>query len=309
MTTQPITPSAPAWSEYALLGCLALLWGSSYLFIRVAVAEIPPVTLIAARVTIASVLLLAVVMAQDVRLPRDARTWGLLLVQSFLNSIGAWLLLAWGQQHIDSGLASVLNSTSPIFVFLITYFVTRHEQTSFLKLTGAILGLIGVILIVGPGVLDGLGLQVGGQLAALLSAMMYAGAAIFGKRFGQLPATVTATGTMLLAAICLVPASLIIDQPWTLSPSTEALMAAGALGVLCTGLAMLIYFRLIRTLGSMGVASQAYLRAGFGVLLGIIVLGEQITPLVAAGLVAAWLGVLLINLPNRRVTHPAVINR
>ncbi len=288
------------WRELLLLGCLALLWGSSYLFVRIAVQEIPPVTLIAIRVSVAAALLLTVMAWQNVNLPHDIGTWGNLLVQAFLNSIGAWTLLAWGQQFIDSGLASVLNSTSPIFVFLITFFVTRHEATNPLRLVGACLGILGVVLVIGPNVLAGLGQQVAGQCAALVGAMMYACAAIFGKRFAHLPATVTATGTMLWAAACLVPASLLIDQPWQLTPSPKALIAAILLGIFCTGVALLLYFRLLRTLGSLGVASQSYLRAGVGVVLGMIILGEQITPLVAVGLAAALIGVALINLPTRK---------
>ena len=117
------SPSAQPLSEYALLALLALLWGSSYLFIKIAVAEIPPISLIALRVVIDGAFLLVVMRWRSEKLPRGSRTWGQLLVQSFLNGIGAWTVLAWGQQYVDSGLASVLNSTSPIFVFLFTYFV------------------------------------------------------------------------------------------------------------------------------------------------------------------------------------------
>lgn len=166
--------SIDRWREFALLGCLAVLWGSSYLFIGIAVQEIPPVTLIAIRVSVAVPILLGVVFWQGAQLPRDAYTWGFLFIQSVLNSIGAWLLLAWGQQHIDSGLANVLNSTSPLFVFLITLLITRHEAMSPLRLLGAALGFIGVVLIVGPDVLGGLGQQVADQFAALAGAMMYA---------------------------------------------------------------------------------------------------------------------------------------
>lgn len=285
------------WREYALLGCLALLWGSSYLFIGVAVRELPPLTVIAIRVAVAAVFLLAILAWQGARLPRDRATWRALFVQSVLNSTGAWVLLAWGQQFIDSGLASVLNSTTPLFVFAITYFVTRHEGTHRLRLLGAVIGFIGVILIVGPDVLAGLGQQVAGQLAALGGAAMYGCAAIFGKRFAHLPATVTATGTILWATVCVVPASLIIDRPWQLTPSVQAVGAAVVLGLACTGAALMLYFRLLRTLGSLGVASQAYLRAGVGVLLGMVVLGEQVTPVVGLGLAAALAGVALINTP------------
>ena len=105
-------------TELPLLALLALLWGSSYLFLKVAVAEIPPITLIALRVTGAAGFLLLVMRLRTETLPRDGRTWRMLLLQAVFNSIGAWTVLAWGQQFVDAGLASVLNSTSPIFVFL-----------------------------------------------------------------------------------------------------------------------------------------------------------------------------------------------
>lgn len=292
--------SASLRTELPLLALLALLWGSSYLFIKVAVAEIPPVTLIALRVLGATIFLLLVMGARSERLPRDARSWRMLLAQSVLNSIGAWTFLAWGQQYVESGLASVLNSTSPIFVFLITALVTRHEALGGRKLAGAILGLIGVALIVGVDVLRGLGDQVAGQIACLVGAALYAGAAIYGKRFGHISAVATATGTMIWASIVLVPFSLLLDRPWTLAPSQTALAATAILSILCTGVALLLYFRLVRTLGSMGIASQSYLRAGIGVILGLVFLGETFTPPVAAGLCAAMAGVALINWPAKK---------
>ena len=218
-------------AEYALLGLLALLWGSSYLFIKVAVAEIPPATLIAVRVTIAALFLSIVMAIQGVRLPRDRVTWGRLLVQAFFNSIGAWTLLAWGQQHIGSGVASVLNSTSPLFVFFGLLLVSREQAGGVIRLAGAFLGLVGVCLIVGAESVSQLGLDVLGQLAALGSAILYACAAIYGRRFGELGATVTAAGTMIWAAIVLVPASLVVDRPWTLSPSLQAIGATLMLGI------------------------------------------------------------------------------
>lgn len=287
--------------EFALLGLLALLWGSSYLLIKVAIVDIPPITLIAARVSIAAVFLLICMTFRKESLPREPLVWRMLFLQAVFNSTGAWTILAWGQQYVDSGLAGVLNSTSPIFVFLITLLITRHEQVNVRKMIGACLGLTGVIMIVGSDVLLGLGDQVTGQLAALAGAVLYACAAIYGKKFTGLPATVTAAGTMIWASLCLVPASLILEQPWLLRPSFTAITCALVLAIFCTGIALLIYFRLVRTLGSMGVASQAYLRAGISVLLGVIFLGEQISLVVSVGLLATLLGVVAINAPSR--TH------
>ena len=281
--------------EFALLGLLALLWGSSYLFIKVAVAEIPPLTLIAARASVACVFLFALMRARRIAPPRGAPLWGRLYLQAVLNAIAAWTILAWGQQYVDAGLASVLNSTSPLFVFFFTLALTRHEPTGAVRLFGACLGVAGVTLIVGVEALEGLGREVAGQLAALFSAALYACAAIHGRRFSGLSPAAVAMATMLCAAATLIPMSLAFEAPWRLAPSHAALGAAFALGLFCTAIPLVIYFRLVRTLGSLGVASQAYLRAGIGVALGVVVLGETVPPTIAAGLAAALLGVALIN--------------
>lgn len=290
-----ISRTAPLFLEFALLGGLALLWGGSYPLLKVAVAEIPPVTLIAVRVSVAAALLLVIAVLRGDRLPAGREIWARLLLQAFLNSYGAWTLLAWGQRQIESALGAVLNSTSPLFVFLFTALVTRHEATGGLRLLGACLGLGGVVLIVGTDALSGLGGQVMAQIAVLASAGLYAGAALHGRRFSHLPPVVTAAGTMLCASAVLIPASLLLDRPWALAPSGQALAAALVLGVACTGIALLVYFRLVRTLGSLGVASQSYLRAGVGVLLGVLVLGETLTPTVMTGVIAAIAGVVVIN--------------
>jgi drug/metabolite transporter (DMT)-like permease len=283
--------------EFVLLGLLAGLWGSSYLLIKIAVATVPPITLIASRVSIAAVFLLIVMWCRGARFPKDWGTWRMFLIQSFFNSIAPWTLLAWGQQHVDSGLAGVLNSTSPIFVFFITLLFTRHEAVTAWKLAGALLGIVGVVLIVGLDALRGVGEQLAGQFAVLLAAVLYALAAINGKRFSAISPTVTAAGTMIWAAVCLIPLSLVVDRPWTLHPSANSVIAAIVLGLFCTGVALLIYFRLVRTIGSMGVTSQSYLRAGVSVLLGTFVLGEQITLAIGLGLMAIILSVAAINIP------------
>ncbi|MCB1389119.1 MAG: DMT family transporter [Rhodobacteraceae bacterium] len=283
--------------DYALLALLALLWGSSYLFLKIAVVEIPPLTLIAARVTVAAVVLGAVLAGQGKRLPRQG--WGLLFLQSILNSSGAWTLLAWGQQRVGAGLAAVLNSTSPVFVVLAALILTRHEPVPGRRLAGAVLGLAGVAAIVGVGALGGLGSDVVAQLACLGGAILYAAAAIHGRKVARFGALETALGTMLCATATLLPLAFALEDPLALRPSWTAVLSVLALGMLCTALALLIYFRLVRTLGPLGVASQAYLRAGIGVLLGVVLLGERPEAAVWAGVAAVLAGVVLINIPKR----------
>ena len=281
-------------AELPLLALLALLWGSSYLFIEIAVTEIPPITLIAIRVTSAAAFLLVVMMLQKETLPRDGSTWRMLLLQAFFNSIGAWTVLAWGQQFVGAGLASVLNSTSPIFVFLFTAMVILGGR----KLLGALVGFFGVVLIVGIDVLRGAGTQVAGQVACLLGAALYGCAAINGRNFRHLSALTTATGTMICAAVILVPLAFIVERPLAVDPSPKVIGATAMLSVFCTGVALLLYFRLVQTIGSMGVASQSYLRAAVGVILGMAFLGETLALPVATGIAAAIIGVALINWPT-----------
>jgi drug/metabolite transporter (DMT)-like permease len=164
---------------------------------------------------------------------------------------------------------------------------------------GACLGVLGVTLIIGVDALNGLGRQVFAQLAVLFGAILYACAAIYGKNFSHLSPIATALGAMICAALCLAPLSLVIDHPWTLRPTTDAILATLTLALFGTAIAFLIYFRLVKTLGSLGVASQSYLRAGVGVALGVMVLGEEISMVVGVGLAAAILGVAAINTPRR----------
>ena len=281
--------------EYALLGLLAGLWGSSYLFAKVALESIAPLTLAAARVTVAAVVLSLVLRMIGMRWPSDAPTWRKLFTQSLLNSTLAWSILAWGQQYVDSGLAGVLNSTSPIFVVLVTLLLLRRETVGGWQLFGAMLGFAGVVATIGVDALHSLGRDVLAQAATLCSALLYALAALHGRKLAHVSPLVTAAGTTLLASACLVPAALIVERPWTLAPSARSLMAAFALAFFCTAVALLIYFRLLRTLGPVGVTSQSYLRAGVSVLLGMLVLGERISPAVGIGLAAIIVGVAAIN--------------
>lgn len=292
-----VSSRGPVFLDYCLLAFLALLWGSSFLLIKIAVETIPPLTLIAFRVTLAAAILLIVLKIKGGSLPNAATDWTKLGIQALFSAILSWPLLAWGQQYIDSGLAGVLNSTTPIWVFAITFFLTRHEALDRLKLGGVMLGTLGIILIFGPSVLSGLGSQIAGQGAAIACAILYAFAAIYGRNLRHLPPLVTAAGTLSIASLVLVPLALIADKPWTLKPELASVVAAALLSVLCTAVAMMIYFRLINNLGSLATSSQSYLRSIVAVLLGVFVAGELLSPLVIVGVSLALTGVILINKP------------
>ena len=299
------TPEYRHTRELALLLVLATLWASSYSFIKIAVASIPPLSLMAARTLIAGAILLAVLHARGLRLPRDAGTWRQFAVQACLNSVVPFTLIAWGQQTVDASLATILNSTSPIFTFLLTALVTRHEPLTGRKLFGVAAGVLGISLIVGLQALHGLGREVWAQLALVLAAVFYAGAAIFGKSFKGLDPMLPAAGSLLFGAAFLIPASLLVDRPWTLAPTFESMLAVLALSVFSTALAFVIYFRLVQTLGSVGTTSQAYVRVPIGVAIGVLFLGETLNPTAVAGLFCVVAAVIAMTLPGRKAKRPA----
>jgi drug/metabolite transporter (DMT)-like permease len=295
-------------TDIALLLALATLWGASYTFIRIGVATIPPISFIAARTLIAGGLLLAVLRARGIALPRDTATWRKFLFQACLNSVVPFTLIAWGERSVDAGLATILNATSPIFTFLMTALITRHEALGARKLFGVIAGIAGTGLIVGTQAMRGIGHDLWAELAIVAATICYAGAAIFGKGFKGLDPMLPAAGSLLCGAVILIPAGLIFERPWTIAPSAASIAALLALSVFSTALALVIYFRLIHTLGSVGTTAQAYLRVPIGVAIGVLFLGEHVTPSAWAGLACVIAGVAAMTLPGgvgMRRTRPA----
>jgi drug/metabolite transporter (DMT)-like permease len=237
---------------------------------------------------------------RGVKLPRDAATWRRFLFQACLNSVIPWTMIAWGERALDAGLATILNSTSPIFTFFLTLAVGRQEALTTRKLFGVVAGLAGICLIVGMQVLTGLGEQLTAQIATVAAAICYAGAAIFSRGFKGLDPMAPAAGSLLCGAVILIPPALVIEQPWTLAPSTNSLLALLGLAVFSTAAALVIYFRLIQTLGSVGTTAQAYLRVPIGVALGVLFLGEQLAPTAWIGLACVVVGVAAMTIPARR---------
>jgi drug/metabolite transporter (DMT)-like permease len=287
--------------ELALLLALATVWGASYTFIKIGVATIPPVTLIAARTLIAGCILLAIIRWRGLSLPRDPAVWRRFLIQACLNSVIPFTLIAWAEQTVDAGLATILNSTSPIFAFLLTIAMTRHEPVSARKLFGVAAGVCGICLIIGVQALDGLGRELWAQFAIVAATVCYAVAAIFGRSFKGLDPIMPAAGSLLCGAAILVPVCLFADRPWTLAPSPQSVAALLGLSVISTALAFVIYFRLVHTLGSVGTTAQAYLRVPIGVAIGVVFLGETLTSTAWAGLVCVIIGVAAMTIPARKV--------
>lgn len=285
--------------DLALLLLLASLWGTSYTLIKIGVATIPPVTFIAARTLIAGAILFAILRLRGMKLPRDWATWKKFMFQACLNSVIPFTMIAWAEQTVDAGLATILNSTSPIFTFLLTVFLTQDEPATARKLFGVVAGIMGICLLVGVEALNGLGRDLLAQLAIVAATICYAGASIFGRGFKGLDPMMPAASSLICGAAILLPLSLVLDQRWNLSPSVQSVWALIGLSVFSTALAFVIYFRLLATLGSVGTTAQAYLRVPIGVAVAILFLGEALTSTMLAGLLCVIIGVAAMTIPPR----------
>ncbi len=292
---------------YVLLFVLSAIWGSSFLFIKIAVATIPPMTLVAARLVLAAAGMLAYLWATGRMLPRDPDIWRGFVVIAIAGNVVPFLLIFWGEQAIDSGLAAILMAIMPLSSLALAHVFTRDERLTTARLAGMCVGLVGIVVLVGPEVMAGLGREALAQIAVAGAAFCYAVSNVYTRihKVVALPASVTGAGVLLCAAVLSVPLSLIVDRPWQLQPGTGSLAALVVLALVCTSLAYLILFRLISTTGATFVAFINYLVPVFGVLWGAVFLNETVRADASAGLALILAGIGISRLPWRRKSPDA----
>ena len=301
MTQPPSAPKAQApmgAQEWVMLIALSVLWGGSFFFNSVAVRELPSLTIVLARVGIAAATLWAVLMLLNIRMPRMKGLWPAFFGMGLLNNAIPFALFVWGQHHIASGLAAILNATTPLFTVLVAHCLTRDEKLSAGKMTGVALGLLGVILMLGAELLAGLGTGLLAQLACLAAALSYAFAGVFGRRFRRMgvPPLVTATGQVTASSLLILPMALMIDQPWLLAlPSAHTWAALLGIGALSTALAYILYFRILAAAGATNLALVTFLIPISAILLGGLLLDERLDAKHFAGMVMIGLGLALID--------------
>lgn len=265
--------------EWAMLIALSVLWGGSFFFVGVAVREVPPLSLVLARVGIAALALWAVLAVSGARMPVVPGLWAAFLGMGLLNNALPFALIVWGQQHIASGLAAILNATTPLFTVLVAHLLTADERLTPAKAAGVAMGLLGVAVMLGTELLGGLGLGVAAQLACLAAALSYALAGVFGRRFRRMgvPPLASAAGQVTASSLILLPLALVVDQPWGLAtPGAASWAAVLGLGLLSTALAYVLYFRILAVAGATNLALVTFLVPVSAILLGALVLGERL---------------------------------
>jgi drug/metabolite transporter (DMT)-like permease len=283
-------------ADWMLLVTLGVLWGGSYFFGKVALAQLSPFTVAAGRLGIAAAVLHVVVRAAGHVMPGSVRVWRAFWVMGLLNNVLPMSLILWGQIRIGSGLSAILNASTPLFTVLLAHVCTRDERLTARKTGGVLFGLAGVAVMVGPAALGGLDGGLLAQLAMLGAAVSYACAGIFGRRFAGTPPLVTAAGQVTASSLTLLPLSLIVDRPWLLSPPGARIWGAVvSLALLCTALAYVIYFRILATSGASNLLLVTLLMPVTAVLLGITVLGEHVEPRQAVGMALIAVGLATID--------------
>jgi drug/metabolite transporter (DMT)-like permease len=287
-----------SWRDYALLLALACCWSSTYPLTKIGLGTIPPVTFISARSLIAALFLIVVLHIRGMRLPTDAKAWKLFAFQQSINSTIPFLMITSAQQYVDAAPTVVLASTTPIFAFLITWGITRHEPATFLKLLGAILGLAGTAVIIGLDALGGLSSNILAEMMILLATISFACATIFGLRLSDYDPMVVAAGSLLFGGLVLLPVSLIVDHPWTLRPTTAALVAIVSIGIFSSAFGLMLFYMCLTRLGTLTTNAQGYLRIPIGVGLSVLLLGETVPSNLALGLVLVMAGVAAMTIPG-----------
>ncbi|HEY9538859.1 MAG TPA: DMT family transporter [Kiloniellaceae bacterium] len=274
---------------------LAMIWGLSFFLTEICLRDLGPLSIAAGRVATAAAALLAVAVLAGHRLPVRLTDWAALAFMGLINNALPFSLIMWGQTTIDSGLASILNATTPLFSFVLAHFLTRDERMTRRGAAGIAIGFLGAVLVVGPGALAGLGGQSLGEFAVLAAAVCYASGAIYGRRLRHLSPLVASAGMTAAAAVIMLPLAALLERPWTASPDAATWTALAALGLVSTAFAYILYFRILATAGATNVLLVTFLVPITALLLGTLILGERISLMALAGMALIFAGLAVID--------------
>jgi drug/metabolite transporter (DMT)-like permease len=284
--------------EWLALVLLSVLWGGSFFFAGVLIKTLPPFTIVFLRVGLAAVILNALVSAVGMTMPGDRSAWAAFFGMGLLNNAIPFCLVVWGQSHIASGPAAILNATTPISTVIVAHLLTDDEKITPNRLLGVAVGFVGVVVLIGPDSLKGLGASVLAQVSVLTAAVFYALAGVYGRRFKRMgiDPILTATGQVTASALMLFPIAMLIDQPWTLPvPALPAWAAIIGSATLSTALGYVLYFRILSTAGATNLLLVTLLIPVSAIIMGAVGLGERLDVRQFAGLVLIGTGLAAID--------------
>jgi drug/metabolite transporter (DMT)-like permease len=286
------------------LAVLSVIWSSPFVFIKIGIETVPPLTMTVGRVVLASFVLYGFLRLRRQSLPGGRRLWAMFLGLAVLGNALPFSLIAWGEERIDSGLAAILMAVMPLATVLLTHYFTRDERAGVAKVLGVTIGLAGVAFLVGTEALRGLGGDVWRQLAVAGAALSYAAAATLARRLPPLTPVVRTTAVMICGCLVIIPLALIFERPWMLSPSTEGVLSIVYLGLVPTAVGTILYFRLISDTGATFVSFVNYLIPVLGVLWGFLFLDERVSIQALVSMAAILAGIAIATLQLRRAKPP-----
>ena len=282
-------------TDWALLLALVAMWGSTFMFVKLGVATVPPATLVAVRIVIGFLMLLVLLRLRGLKLPPLGPIWGAYTLMALLGNAIPFYFITWGQQVVDSALAGITMSFMPLATLVLAHFFVRGEHVTWTRALGFALGFAGVVMLFDPANLAsvGRGEEVFYQIAVLLGALCYGANSVAARLLVKSDFLVAAAGTLLVATLVAVPVALVVDAPWTLEPSVISIASIIWIGVGPTGIATILYYRLISSAGPTFMSYVNYLSPGVAVLLGVALLGEDLGVNAYAGLVLILFGLAL----------------
>ncbi len=293
----------PGFTDYFLLISLSAMFGASFLFIKISVAEIPVYTLVALRLLIAALILWVTMKMVGQRFPRGWHIWLWIVVAALFGNILPWLLITWGQEKVDVGLTAILMATMPLATVLLAHVFTRDEKLNIWKLLGVVLGIVGVVVLIGYDKLASLGEDTIRQYAIATAATCYGVNAIVTKQLVGYPRRAMAAALMLVSLAATAPLALLFDKPWTIDPSLDATISVLLLGVFPSALGTLMIFAIVARQGASFLSQINFLVPVFGVVWGWLFLSEYLAPNAFLALAIILIGVAIARI------NPNVLNR
>lgn len=295
-------PRSATSGDWIALLILTVFWGSSFAFTQLALASFPPFVLVFARVAIAAVVLFAYLRSAGIRLPRSVRDWIPMAITAVFGNLLPFHLIAWAQQHIDSSTAAILMAMNPLFVLTLAHFLLPGARLTVARITGFSIGFAGVLLVVGPGSGGALGdnVTLAGSIAAVGAAMSYAVNSVYARRLGPVNPLQLSSGMLIASTLMSLPTAMFdVSAVTNVTPLSAA--AVGFLGFLSTGIASVLYFRLIQGPGPAFLSLISYLVPAWGIIVGILFLGETVTVGRAIGMGLILAGIACSELAPRLI--------
>ena len=284
--------------DWLRLVALSVIWGSSFLFTEIALVDLEPLTVVNLRMLFAALTLLALWRLQRLPGVRGAHLWRAFALIAVTNNILPFTLIVWAQTHISASLAAILNAAVPLFGVVLAWLFTQDERPGLTKFIGVVIGFVGVIVLIAPTGEELAAATLAGQIAVLTATFCYAVSSIYSKRFKDwdVPPVITATMQALLGAILLLPLTLVLEQPWQAQLSTLwTPVAVVCLGVICSALAYLLFFRILANAGAVNLMLVALLIPVSACLLAAIFLGERLAGGDLLGMLIIFAGLLIID--------------